>query len=387
MGRGSVADYTSRSAITSYQACPRRRWLQYEMPNGTPTAGWERRRVAIAPTVGIYVHRGIEKLLTGTDATAASLHAQEEFLKECASRGLEAEQGCDEAGAVKELAALVRALVLAWARLRLPRWQADYETVEVEKEDRIALSDDVTLATRSDWIVRRKSDLRLFVVNFKTVATADDRWYKQWEIDAQLLLELLAAEQRLGEECAGVIIEGLVKGRRMKEEDSTGAVTGYRETSKLIYGYKLAADPPLVQAAYDWAYTRKKGWARFSVWEEQAFGADPLAYWVNWLPEEVLETCFAVVPPIARSADAIEHVRTQLVNIEERVAIANTNVLCPQGPVGHLLDVYYPQNFHSCLYPSRCQFWQACHEPIGAIADSGLYQPRTDHHALAAEGE
>ena len=221
----------SRSYIGCYQQCPRRAYHEYLAPNGTETAGWSRKKLAIPLVTGIYVHQGLEDALKGSSPAAAAGHARESYMAEVTSRGLAVEEGCDEANVVDEQAAHVEALVLAWCRVRLPKWQDEYEVVEVEVEDRVPLTEDVVLACRADAIVRRKADHRMFVVNFKTVANADDRWLKGWEVDMQMMTELLAAERRHGGQFGGVIIEGLIKGRRMPEKNEMGEVSGYRDST------------------------------------------------------------------------------------------------------------------------------------------------------------
>lgn len=396
---------TSRSAVAAYQQCPRRRYWQYEAQNGTATPGWERKRLAIPLVTGIYVHQGLEQALKGTDAATAAGGAKAEYLKEVTARGLAVEDGTDEAAVVDEQAAHVEALVLAWCRVRLPKWLDEYEVIEVEVEDRVPLAEDVVLASRADAIVRRKADHRLFVVNFKTVAQADERWLRSWEVDMQMMTELLAAERRHGHEFGGVIIEGLVKGRRMPEKSADGSVIAYRDTTPLLYGYKCDADPPLTPLQYQSEYTRRKGWRRFSTWNEpfqqnlgivtsrmtagdykvgQEFdlrSMSPLDYWINWLPEEVVESCFTIVPPIMRDEQRIESCVRQIVHMERRIHDGLDFV-----PLGsdEALDQFFPQNFHSCVYPSRCNCHDLCF--TNGVADdpagSGLYVARTDHHAL-----
>ena len=368
---------TSRSAVATYQQCPRRRYWQYEAPNGTATPGWESRRLAIPLVTGIYVHKGLEAALKGEAATVAAGHAKAAYLEEVEKRGLAVEEGTDEKAVVEEQAAHVEALVLAWCRVRLPKWQEQYEVVEIEVEDRVPLSEDVVLAVRADAIVRRLLDGRMFVVNFKTVAQADERWLRGWEVDMQLMTELLAAERRHGHEFGGVIIEGLIKGRRMPEKNATGDVTGYRDTTPLLYGYKCDADPPLVPLQYQWEYTKRKGWYRFPAWKENYGTGAGLDYWINWLPEEVVEGQFTVVPPIMRDAARIESKVRQIVAIEQNI----------QQGLKRSLDVAFSQNEHSCLWPSRCPMWSMCWD-AGVAEDpagSGLYQPRVDHHALEGE--
>lgn len=381
---------TSRSALAAYQQCPRRRYWQYEAQNGTATPGWERKRLAIPLVTGIYVHQGLEQALKGTDAATAAGGAKAEYLKEVTARGLAVEDGTDEAAVVDEQAAHVEALVLAWCRVRLPKWLDEYEVIEVEVEDRVPLAEDVVLASRADAIVRRKADHRLFVVNFKTVAKADERWLRSWEVDMQMMTELLAAERRHGHEFGGVIIEGLIKGRRMPDEkDADGKTTSYRDSTPLLYGYKCDADPPLVPLQYSHEYTRRKGWYRFPVWKENFQGsvelgsfASPLAYWINWLPEEVVEGQFCIVPPIMRDAARIESKVQQIVAMEQRIQTGTDMVIQRGHP--ELLDVFFPQNEHSCVYPSTCACKDLCfthgvaEDPLG----SGLYQPRKDHHSV-----
>ena len=394
---------TSRSAVAAYQTCPRKRYWTYEAPNGTPTAGWERRKLAIPLVTGIYVHEGLEKALTGMTPALAATAAREAYLGEVGSRGLAVEEGTDEASVVEEQAAHVEALVLAWCRIRLPKWLDEYEVVEVEVEDRVPLSDDVTLAVRADAVVRRKADLRMFVVNFKTVGQADDRWLRQWEVDMQLMTELLAAERRHGHEFGGVIIEGLIKGPRvgvdqwLKEvrgEDKKTNLHHYADRSRLLYGYKIQADPPLVPSTqYQWEGTTKKGWYKFATWREQfagqPAGMSPLEYWIDWLPEEVVEQSFITVPPIMRDPERIESKVTQIVSMERTISDSVVDVEGAFGDHTDKLDRYFPQNEHSCTYPGTCPCMDLCF--TGNVSSdpggSGLYQPRIDHHGITKGGE
>ena len=367
----------------------------YEAANSTATAGWERRKLAIPLVTGIYVHQGLEQALKGVDAASAAAGAKGAYLAEVLARGLAAEDGTDEQAVMDEQAAHVEALVLAWCRVRLPKWREEFEVVEVEVEDRVPLSEDVTLASRADAIVRRKADHRMFVVNFKTVAQADERWLRAWEVDMQLMTELLAAERRHGHEFGGVIIEGLIKGRRMPEKDAAGTVTAYRDSTPLLYGYKCDADPPLVPLQYSHEYTRRKGWYRFPVWREHqlspAIGRGspemtPLAYWIDWLPEEVVEAQFCIVPPIMRDEQRIGSKVTQICAIEQSVQTGNEmlKIMETDEERERCLDSYFVQNNHSCVYPSRCAMWDACYTNGVSqdMAGSGLYVARTDHHAL-----
>jgi hypothetical protein len=400
---------TSRSAVSTAQNCLRKRYWQYEAENGTDVRGWERKALAIPLVTGIYVHKGLELALGGLDATSAASQARDLYLAEVEKRGLAVEQGTDEAKVVEEQSAHVEAMVLAWCRVRLPKWLDEYEIVEIEIEDRVPLAeasakdrdDAVTLAVRADAIVRRKFDHRMFVVNFKTVANADERWLRSWEVDMQLMTELLAAERRYGHQFGGVIIEGILKGARVGVDDRLVEVRGdkqptaYIDRSKLLYGYKCDADPPLTPLQYQWESTTRKGWYKFRTWQEpftrdlfahERF-ASPLEYWINWLPEEVLEGLFITVPPIMRNEQMIQSKVRQIVAMERRIAEGRQLVdHAIDGEFGKLavLDDAFPQNEHNCTYPSACAYKNICWE--SGVADdpagSGLYQIRVDHHAI-----
>ncbi len=398
---------TSRSAVSTYQNCPRKRYWQYEAENGTETRGWERKAMSIPLSTGIYTHKGIEVLLRQVvagephDVQAAVAEATREYMAEVEKRGLSVEVDSNAQDVMEEQCAHIEAMILAWDRVRLPRWLEHYEIIEVESEDRIALSDDVTLAVRADAVVRRKTDSRFFVVNFKTVANPDERWLKSWEVDMQLMTELLAAERRHGKVFGGVIIEGLVKGARVKVgadlrevRGSEKEVVGYIDRSPLLYGFKTDADPPLRALEYQWESTTRKGWYKFRTWRENfaegstlgMSGLNALEYWVNWLPEEVLENLFVTVPPIMRNEGMIEAKVRQIVATERRVmnAHAQLDIAYEQGNREAVLDAHFPQHEGECYWPSQCPCFQLCWEAQtgGDPGGSGLYQPRVDHHAV-----
>lgn len=386
---------TSRTAISTYLQCARKRWHAYECPNGTPVAGWETRKLALPLATGIYGHEAIEGLLMGLTPRDAAAKAVTSYKEEATRRGVDVENGAVEGAVIEEQAAYIEAVAYAFARVRLPFWHKEYEVVEVEQEDRVPLSDDVILAVRADAIVRRKADGRMFVVNFKTVGSADERWMRQWEVDMQLMTELLAAERRHGGEFGGVIIEGIVKGPRVKVDahlsevrDSGKEVAGVITRNKLLYGYKRDADLPLKPLEYSCESQRAKGWYKFPVWRETFPVAtqtvmSPIEYWVNWLDLETVENQFVTVPPIARDAQRIKSKVTQIVEIERTIA---GNIGAMQ--FGATLDEIFPQNEHACTYPGRCAMYDMCW--TGNVAEdpqgSGLYLPRRDHHAIA-EGE
>lgn len=391
----------------------RKRWHVYESPNGTKTGGFERLKLALPLATGIYVHAGLGALLLGKPIDEAVKLACAGYLKEIESRGLETEVLEQMEDVITEQNALIEALIRAWNRIRLPYYQENFDIMEddIEREQSIMLIEPdslgvmpgVELLTRCDALLRRKLDGKLFIANWKTVGSADFRWYQGWEVDMQILTETLAIETRLGERLGGVIVEGLIKGARYKVKNKEGEVIGYRQGSPLIYGYKHPGNPPIDPPAYDFNYTKRKGWSRFKVWEEDEFGwshetapdapglhRTPIAGWVDWLPEELLEDQFAIVPPLLRDAAAIESKVRQIVAIERQIYLGKKTYEQAESEEDKLivLDTMFPQNEHNCIWPSKCPVFDICwtggvrEDPIG----SGLFRARVPHHPQEGKG-
>lgn len=304
---------------------------------------------------------------------------------------------------IEEQSALLEAFGWAFLRVRLPRLLEEYELVDVEREEYTLLSGDVGLQSRCDAVLRRKPDSRLFIYNLKTSGNPDKRWKDSFEVDAQLMTETLAVERRLGERVYGVIIDGFDKGMRVeldfttfKERPKDGVEKWYGQRSRLIYGYKCE-DIPGRPTLYDFEGTTRKGWGKFAVWQEsfpQTLDGrqySPIAYWANWLPVEQVEAAFITLPPIMRSDRAVESAVRQIVNVEQEIRGKRTIVedLARAGTQAHAeyLDANFPQSFKSCIYPSRCSYFEICHGSAGDDPQSNGFQPRTSNHPALEGGE
>lgn len=393
----------TRSMLAAIQSCERRGWLQYLAPNGTGVAGWERRALSMPLATGSYVHKGVEGLLQGKGAVEAVSEAVQGYLTEVEQRGLESDsEGYDDV--VSEQSALIDALVLGFERVVLPRLIEEYDVERglVEQELTVQLADDVTLAARVDWAAPRKADGRWFLFNWKTVSEAGERFMRQWETDLQLVTETLALEQLIGEPVAGVNVIGLVKGQRVGVDERLVEVRGegkkasrYIQRSKLLYGYKIDPNPPLQPGAYDFESSLKKGWYKFRTWREsfgsatnEAYGHSPLSYWLNWLPQEVVESYFATVPTIWVDSGRRESKVRQVVGMARR-AMAGVLAL-EQDPSEERLDYEFVQNESSCQRfgeRHKCPMFDACWTAnvSNDLAGSGLFQPRTANHPIEGE--
>jgi len=282
---------------------------------------------------------------------------------------------------------LIAALALAWWRARAAYWRDNFRTVEApERELRLQLTEDVILMGRLDWVVERIADGRKFVVNWKTTSDASARWLKDFATDSQILTEAYAAEQALGLEISGVIIEGLVKGRRYTPQ---GEGKQPYQVTPLLYAYKRPANPPLEPTAdYRHEYTRQKGYVRTAIWEDPDLGAteiERLANWVQWLPLEVVEAQIATPEPILRAPDRVQHKIVQIIGIEQRVAEGAEEVNRHTHPFdAEGLDFHFPQNERACnwSFGRGCPFYDICWMPdVGADPiGSGKFMARDPHH-------
>jgi hypothetical protein len=356
---------------------------------------------------------GLEGQKVPTNAPETIMACVEGYRVEVRQRGLDLGLSMDGSlpeekfveRTIAEQSALLEAFGWAFLRVRLPRLLEEYELLDVEREEYTLLSGDVGLQSRCDAVLRRRSDARLFIYNLKTSGNPDKRWKDQFEVDAQLMTETLAVGRRLGERVYGVIIDGFDKGVRveldfttLKERPKDGSEKWYGQRSRLIYGYKCE-DIPGRPTLYDYEGTTRKGWGKFAVWEEEFPFAQgemknylsPVQYWVNWLPIEQVEAAFITLPPIRRSDRAVESAVRQIVATEQkirtnRVALEAWPTTEYETGVHSSIDEHFPQNFKSCVYASRCQFYEFCHGDAAQDPASHGFQPRKSNHpALESE--
>lgn len=301
---------------------------------------------------------GVQLLLKGEVAQEVVTAVVNGYMDEAQTRGLWLEDEADQAAAIREQAALVEALLWAFVRQRLPLWWRDYELLEVG----------------DNTLVCRRADNHLFVVKWVVTSEGGERWQRGWETDITLLAELPAIESRVHEQVAGVIIEGIAKGKRVAVTDADGNKTGMRESSPLIWGYKTVTTPAL----YDCKYRRGDAWSRFKVWEE-AFDAytapdrlSPVRFWVNWLPVETLEPLF-VTALIQRNQQHLDSIVTQMAAVERQAAEWRDAVTSGSKT----LDETFWQNTRAC---HGCSMHEMCWRPEVAAdpAASGLYIPSNE---------
>jgi hypothetical protein len=266
--------FVDRSRVESFQRCPRLRFHSYH--DGPQHLGLESAKKALPLAVGGSVHKGLEHLLrqgqallqdcdssyfdkvndglrgVEDEAVAIALadfatHSVELDTTELAAmtpqpdimtqqlagslgmtpeeaglgamaERLQHQQGAFDSYLAKEQAALVEALIRAYARRRLRPLLEQFEVLEVEREGEWLLSEwnerdeegsnlhigapydnALWFMSRPDALLLERESQQLYILSFKTAASWDIRKAKDAERDMQGLSEGVEVEQRLAE--------------------------------------------------------------------------------------------------------------------------------------------------------------------------------------------
>lgn len=285
-------------------------------------------------------------------------------------------------------------LVRAFMRVRQPLIAEEFDLIHAEKELEWELAPGVIMPLRMDRLERRKSDGMVFIRDFKTTSNAGLEWVRKWERDHQILAYTQAAEELIGEPVGGMIIEGLVRGKKKREGGKNPMLPGVRiQQSPLCYVWQN--DRGEVSPFYQ----RAKGWEKVSLWEIDISPKE----WIEerLTKEEVSDLFIAPVPPIAPNRMALERWRRQHWALEREIdglaALVEEARLAAEEAEDKAIwlsrvDMAFPQNQDACYkygedYP--CEFDQICYngqveeDPIA----SGMYAPRKDHHGVGAEAD
>lgn len=412
--------YTDRSRIEAAGVCLRRRFWGWEYQG----AGLERIGPQLDLHVGTAVHTGIEGVILGRE------HPVEDALAEFVrlTEGYAIPEGWPRQ--LIEKAEIAEALIHAWRLVVWPDAQQEYETLAVEREESASLGQDgqtITLMARPDWLVRRRADGAVFIINFKTVSRADKLWREQWRYDMQTFSEALAVEQRLGQPVAGTLIQGLLKGSKPwtpddKQENPDPSRLRVNHNSPLIYCWFKAGEPPMTDDEfvalnrYEWSCTEPhdrckggathrlgKGYSKVPVSEKFPGG---IAAWIEHLAATdpaLVRSQIIDLPPILRSPYEIERWKRQVIPREVEIHRRSSEIVA--GPVPSqppeneqdeqadrewreaMMDRYFPMNTQhgNCIRPGECSFLNVCFGMAAADPlESGEYRVRTPNHDTEA---
>jgi hypothetical protein len=419
-----------RSRLDATERCRRLRYFQYEY-NGV---GLQPATVGLGDLdwiTGQAVHTGIETLLKGgtleEGLLAASLYYSNihdiiDVSIDAAAGGAPPQPEFQVLDKLAENKALAEALIRSWALVRLPKLLAEWEVLAVEQEVEAHFTEgihELVLMARPDLLHRRKSDGALFIRNFKTVSQADKNWREQWRYDQQTFSEVLAAEQHLSQNSlkvsagllpqrvGGVIIEGLLKGRRLEYPEGSGR---RYQNSPLVQCWYRQAEGGLNEEEFyaldEYETTcqgphksgrrfcpggrshRLSGVTKMPVWEKYPGG---VAGWVAHLAAvrpETLEAQFIELPPILRPDYEIERWKRQTLPQEvELWRASNVVQALPEERREAAMDRYFPQSTShgNCLRPSVCNCFNLCWGQAAADPLNSGYQIRIPNHPVEKE--
>lgn len=359
---------TDRSRIECYQHCPRKRYWNYEYQGHGIVP---KRAKSAALEFGSTIHQAIADTFMGAPPNMAM------ELPETARHA--------------ELHALADGMIHAWLLIRQSYYKDNFDIISVEHEEEpVDIGCGVGLMTRSDAVLRRKLDGALFVANWKTTKRADRKWREQFQYDMQTIGEVLGVEQRLGEKCSGVLIEGLLKGE--EREYPIGSGQWYQD-SPLIWAWHNETGKPHPMGEWtpkwEWQdeegnHTLGRGWKKRAIWEGYPGG---VGEWIGYLYEHhlsVLEEQFVPLPPILRSDWDIERWKRMTSRQERDIAefTHDIQVLRDLTNVPIAIELGFPMHTHgaNCLWPSRCEYFGLCWENAQPD-DADLWQPREPNHS------
>lgn len=358
---------TSRSREVAYQNCPRLGYLGYDW-GGT---GLEPVSLSLPLVNGIAVHEILAAILGGVHPEEAISKELAKYEADVRARGVANEDldGLEEL--IHEQSTMLAGTIWAWVESRLPRLRDQFDFLAIERELQWPVSEGgPIMQVRCDALAREKQGGGLYYIEWKTTSQGGEEWAKQWEHNTQLLSNTLAIEEVLGERCEGVIIEGIIKGRRAVDRAKSSPFAGKRiQQSPLCYGYVNE-----LSGEYRAGWTSAKGWTKIATWKEV-----PIRKWVERvMTEEERLALFAPVPPIKPTPWHLARWREQFLAAEaeraerlSRVSDANINALFPMH------DEHCHRYWGApCAFEPLCFRSAVSEDPLG----SGLYQRRVDHH-------
>ena len=327
---------------------------------------------------------------------------------------------------IAENRAIIEALGRAWARVRLPQFNEEFEVVQIngfpyiEYESTVMLSPRVQLMVRPDCVARRREDGALMIFNWKTMSYVPLDWTENWDHSTPRLSEVLAVEHELSEEVESVVMEGMYIGAKRDNAHSTPLVWTWKCTPAAKANWKMNALEAVIydflaqtegDVWYTWqiaellsldeeevrancrlpyaklnrpevtilAHEYRSAWEKVAAWELPG----GVAHWIGALPPEVLTAQFIRTVPLMRDSERMASWRRQAVS--KMTMTAASDAICRQsGNDPAVLDEHFAQNNEHChrYSNSPCQFVPFCFK--SSVAEQPFengYVWRWPHHS------
>lgn len=389
----------SRSALAEYQRCPRKYYWQQAYKG----VGVVPRKQALPLLFGSCTHLGLQSLLENGDIDEALRLADHEFTVQTRAKGLDLQASEDTMFVYNEQRALLEALLRAWFLVRYPSFTAEYEVLDIEREELWTPRAGIGFMARADGLLRSRSDESLYILSFKTAKQWSAKTDQEARSDIQGISELVAVEARLGERVQGIQMEYLIKGRRDEYPKSSGI---YRTYSPLVHPWFNAGTGKYAWS-WDWQdlegkHTLGNKWRTVNIWEREG-----VREWLSLLTSGTVQpeagNCLSeyVISPLPyfRNRDEVESWKIQAHRQAQRIDADVRSVeearsytgpfdagVDPQAQFGVALDIKFPQHRHSCNYPTQCPYKSICFGSAGPEPEEDpRYEWREPHHQLEQE--
>lgn len=394
-------NYTSRSEILAYQACPRKRYWGSLYKGG----GLQPKALRAELVAGLACHEGVGALLQGSTVDRAVGHAYGDWKMRTEGRQLIGIPEDKREFAERENLALIEALVRVFAIVRLPQLLEEFDILGIEEERERSLAPGLTFQGRCDGELKDRETRRVGPYSLKTTSMWGKWQDQQARVDMQGKSESWLLEGVYDEPAGFVKMDHLVKGKYESYGQMFGGCKFY--SNFLLHPYKkdgmvFASEPYSPYYEFENGSGGKtrlpKGWKKTCIWQDGEIGVKE---WIERLVrkqffnselvgisgEEILAEF--VRSPIAyrRTPKEIETWRRQVQEQEQRVFadaefVEAVRALGTSEGFEKILDARFRQHFDRCFdYNSICEFWQICMENVNPD-DSAFYESRERNHPI-----
>ena len=377
-----------RSRVDTREACPRKRFLNYDYPvNGQPT-GLQPEKPSLPLISGIAIHAAHARLLLGEPLEEVLTSTLGQYREELTTHGL---AGLDVTqDVVLQQSMLLEGMLRLWALRRLPVLLRDFRVVSVEQGWRYELAPGLQQTLRLDALLQRYDDGLYFVKDFKTVKYPSEVWAAKFEHNLQTCLYVQAVKDRLpgltGDPAAqfgGILYEGLVKGAFKTDTAKSSPWYGQRiQHSPYTLAYALTGEDGLT--VYQTAYTSKKGWRKVRPYDHMSM-KDWVENHLQW-DEQTCQELFIDVPDICPPTYELERAKRQVVR-EELQYLKQRDTFLEMSPdasgAEEYLDLFAPLRTDTCSKYGQeyaCPFMSVCFNQGARPLEDGGFVPRVPHH-------
>lgn len=349
------------------------------------------RKRPIPLAFGTGVHTGLQCLLETGDIEQAVTVGHKEFSEEAQTRGLELQPNEDSLFVYNEQRHLLEALLRAWFLVRWPKFQEEYEILDVELEELWRLAENKGFMARADGVLRSRADGSLYILSFKTAKSFDRKIESMGRSDIQGISELVAVEGRLGERVQGIQMEYLVKGSRNEYPKGSGL---YRTYSPLVHPWI----GPQGRMAWSWSWSDLDGnhtlggkYRQVNIWEQMSIKG-----WIENLASGQVQpeagSCLGnyIQSPLPYNRNRGEIDSWKIQAEVEADEMQNKSQIVEEmrknedlAAFSYALDRNFIQRRHSCEFPTKCPMYDICFGSAGPEPEEDpRFTWREPHHLM-----